>query len=876
LLTQKTILLVEDEAILALVTIKILSHFGYHVINVSSGETALEKVIQDKSINLVLMDIDLGTGMDGSETARQILLKRQLPIVFLTSHTEEEYVNKVKEITRYGYVIKGSNNFVLRESIEMAFALFERYEASLRSEQALKSISQGVLITDTHRKIIHANDAFLKITGYQLNEILGSTCAFMQGPRTDSKTIASIRNSLDSHQEFSGEILNYKKNGDTFWNELTISPVLNDLGDLINFIGVTRDVSDRRQLLDNFRLREENALFNHVFHFVPYPLGLTTIQNGNFIGVNKAFETFFGYTEREVLGRSSIELNIWLNPKDREKIINSISTTGLVSNIETKVRDKNGKEYWILYSGQKLDVDGVSCLLSGAIDISHQKSREKEKEIERKILETVAKGGELPQILSEIILSYEELLPNTIGSVLLIDPTGNYLLNGAAPNLPKAFSETVHGIAIGPSVGSCGTAAYTKQITIVSDINTDPLWENYKHLALPFKLKACWSFPILGSNGQILGSFAFYSQNINSPSEEEISLIARGAHLVRIAIERDRASESLVNSNQRFKTLFEQAAVGVAELKAESGKFIRVNKRFTEIFGYQEEELFNTDILKLTNELNENSDSLNMDKLISGNIREFTLEKQVRRKNESNCWIQITISAMWESGSNQDNLIVIVQDITERKVNDQKIRDLLSEKVTLLKEIHHRVKNNMFVVRSLLDLQAANLEDSKAVSALEDAGHRIQSMSLLYDKLYQSPDFKSMMTELYFPELIQNIIQNFPNSDRIQLSHQIENFDLPTEKLQPLSIILNELLTNIMKYAFAPNQPGKVQIQLTKNGPTVSLFVSDNGIGLPKDFNPLSSKGFGFNLIHLLTSQLNGKLHMENESGTLIRIEFPY
>ncbi|MBN1500761.1 MAG: response regulator [Spirochaetes bacterium] len=118
------ILMVEDEMIIALATTMALKEFHYEIINAYNGEDAVKMAVKNVDINLILMDINLGNGMDGTEAAKQILLKRNIPIIFLTSHNEQEYVNKVKNITRYGYVMKNSDIFVLQSSIEMAYDLF--------------------------------------------------------------------------------------------------------------------------------------------------------------------------------------------------------------------------------------------------------------------------------------------------------------------------------------------------------------------------------------------------------------------------------------------------------------------------------------------------------------------------------------------------------------------------------------------------------------------------------------------------------------------------------------------------------------------------------------------------------------------------------
>jgi PAS domain S-box-containing protein len=873
---QKTILIVEDEAILAMANSRIVKTFGYHSLIANSGELAVELALKNTSVDLILMDIDLGRGMDGPQAARSILAKRHLPVIFLTSHSEEEFVNKVKEITRYGYVIKGSNSFVLRESIQMAFELFDKYEDSQQSDIALKAISQGVIITDTDRKILSANDAFLAITGYEREEILGLKCNILQGELTDTNTIQTIKSALDHSMEYSGEILNYRKNGETFWNELTISPVHNDLGNLTNFIGVTRDITERKHMFDNLRLRENEVLFNNAFQFLPIALGVTTIEYGRFIAVNKAFEALYGYDEHELVGKTSLEIGIWVNPSDRNKVISLLDSSSSIKEFETQIRNSKGIVRWVSYSAEKFNMNGVACLLSGAIDITERKSQELEKEIERRVLEIVARGGVIKDILTKLVLCYEELFPGYIGSILLLDASGNHLTHGVAPNLPQTFSDAINGEKIGPGVGSCGTAAYTKQSTIVSDINTDPLWTNYKELALSHNIKSCWSVPIFGSNGQVLGTFAFYSNSIRLATKSELSAIERAAYLASIAIERNISSEILHESQNRFKILFEQAAVGVAELDSKTGKFIRINKKYCDILGYTQEEMLNLDFMTITHPSTLQADIGGMEQLVAGKIREYTIEKQYICKNGELRWVTLTVSAMWDPGHTPDYHIAIVQEITERKQDEEKIKSLLSEKEILLKEIHHRIKNNMSMVHSLLDLQASNLKEASAIAALVDASSRVQSMSLLYDKLYQSPNFQSMSTAEYLPDLIKEILANFPKSQEVKIIKEIDTFPLSAEKLQPLGIILNELLTNIMKYAFDNKKNAIINISIQLTDKTVSVKVSDNGIGISESVSFENSPGFGLTLVKMLTKQLYGKLNLSRKNGTNVSIEFPY
>jgi len=216
----------------------------------------------------------------------------------------------------------------------------------------------------------------------------------------------------------------------------------------------------------------------------------------------------------------------------------------------------------------------------------------------------------------------------------------------------------------------------------------------------------------------------------------------------------------------------------------------------------------------------------------------------------------------------------VAQDITERKKAEEKIESLLNEKDLLLKEIHHRIKNNMNTIGSLLSLQAQTFKDPLAIEALEDAKTRVRSMAILYDKLYRSADFSELSVKDYVPTLVDEIISNFPNSNMVKVEKRIDDFMMDAKRLQPLGIIINELLTNIMKYAFKGRESGLITVSATNTDGHVAISVQDNGTGLPESVSIENSTGFGLQLIHALTRQLEGSLQIERENGTRFAIEF--
>jgi PAS domain S-box-containing protein len=248
----QTILLVEDEAITALVETQTLEGFGYKVQLARTGKAAVEATYGG-SIDLILMDIDLGEGIDGTEAARRILEHRNLPIVFLSSHSERETVEKVRGITRYGYVIKNSGNFVLQSSIEMAFELFAAHERLRESEARLttllETIPDLVWLKDEKGIFLACNAAFSRYYGVSEDEIIGKTdydfvaadiAAFYQRKDREAMEAGSRR----SNEEW----IVYPDNGQRSLLETIKTPMFDASGRLIGILGIGRDITERKRM----------------------------------------------------------------------------------------------------------------------------------------------------------------------------------------------------------------------------------------------------------------------------------------------------------------------------------------------------------------------------------------------------------------------------------------------------------------------------------------------------------------------------------------------------------------------------------------------------------------------------------------------------
>src|SRR5659263_70088 len=214
--------------------------------------------------------------------------------------------------------------------------------------------------------------------------------------------------------------------------------------------------------------------------------------------------------------------------------------------------------------------------------------------------------------------------------------------------------------------------------------------------------------------------------------------------------------------------------------------------------------------------------------------------------------------------------------LTEQKISNEKISRSLEEKEVLLREIHHRIKNNMQIVSSLLRLQSQNIEDKRYKDVFIDSQNRILSMALIHEKLYQSEDLAHINFKEYIEEIVSNIFSSYSLNSNIKIDINVENIPINIDNAVPCGLIINELVTNSLKYAFPEGGQGKIQISVkSKENNMIQLSISDDGIGIPKDLDIRNAKTLGLALITALSeNQLDGELIINREKGTEFQINF--
>src|SRR2546430_11093992 len=329
------------------------------------------------------------------------------------------------------------------------------------------------------------------------------------------------------------------------------SPSAHDLGVMEKATHLARVAIERDRAEAAVRTSEEK--YRDLINASPDAICVID-ADAKYVLVNPAGVELAGRSEDELIGSSIADTYL---PDERHLLANRLEKLKAEGSFrfERKFLRKNGEIIPVEVSLSTLRGRYYQAIIR---DISQSKRREALLAGENRVLEMVAKGDSLGDILDSLCRLVEEQSPDVLASILLLDPNGKQLRHGGAPNLPTAYTRAIDGIFIGASVGSCGTAAYRAEQVIVSDIATDPLWAGFRDLALVHSLRACWSTPIFSSEGKVIGTFAMYYREPRSPSPREQDTIKHITHLAGIAIQRKlaetarRESEAYLAEAQRL------------------------------------------------------------------------------------------------------------------------------------------------------------------------------------------------------------------------------------------------------------------------------------------------------------------------------------
>jgi diguanylate cyclase (GGDEF)-like protein/PAS domain S-box-containing protein len=321
------------------------------------------------------------------------------------------------------------------------------------------------------------------------------------------------------------------------------------------------DLTPRMQVIE--ALRESEHRYRQVFETNSAIKLIVDPENGAIVEANPAACVFYGYPA-DVFTRMTI---FDLATVPREDVLQAMRRAASAAQIyQFRHRIASGELRDVeVYTGPI--ADGARTLLCSIVhDVTDRKRSEALVELDRELLEMIATGVPLSDVLRAVALKFEEYSPGALCSVLLVSSDGAHLEHAAAPSLPDEYCAAIDGVGIGPGVGSCGTAAHRGEMVVVTDIADDPLWVEFRDLALRHGLRSCWSSPILSGEGGVLGTFAVYYAEPRAPGQPELKLIEMATHVAGMAIAREQSEQTLRNRNGALEELFGQLTTAHAEL----------------------------------------------------------------------------------------------------------------------------------------------------------------------------------------------------------------------------------------------------------------------------------------------------------------------
>lgn len=306
------------------------------------------------------------------------------------------------------------------------------------------------------------------------------------------------------------------------------------------------------------------------------------------------------------------------------------------------------------------------------------------------------------------------------------------------------------------------------------------------------------------------------------------------------------------------------------------GRITRANPRTATLFGYEPEALLGQPVEALMPERYRRKHVAQRTGFLgTSSVRTMGAELELygRRSDGSEFPVDIMLSPL--ESSDGKVVLAVVRDMTERLEADRQ-RQLAARNEMLMREIHHRVKNNLQVILSLLSVQAENVRDPAALAIITESESRIRSVSLIHEKLYRSQELGIIDFAEYINDLCVHLFHSFGASDLgIQLELDVDGARLGVDSAVPCGLIVNELVSNALKHAFPDGRSGAVTVAMSNPGDRIELVVRDDGIGWPDGLDIATSKGLGLQLVSLLANQLDGELDvLERRAGTALRIRF--
>ncbi len=772
-------------------------------------------------------------------------------------------------------------------------------ESERRFRRFFEDLGDAVFVTKIGGtdpgQIVEVNPAAVKQTGYSRDELIGMNI---------SKDLALPGSGEISQAEWDKQLTEGKsvttiekkknKDGAEYWVEVVVTPI--DYKGTKACLSINHDITSRKQAEEALQKSEEK--YRKIFENVQ-DVFYQTDYNGVITEISPSIERHSGFKREGLIGKSS--KTFYYDPGDYLKLCEKLEATGEVNDFEIRLKDKSNRLIFVSINTHILfDRNGKPIATEGTLrDITERKQAEFLQFEQRRILELISRGkASQTEIFEAITQVAEAYLPNVRGSILLLD--GKTIRHGAAPSLPDAYNAIIDGMQIGPAAGSCGTAMYRRERVVVEDVNTSPLWADFRHLGKEYGFCACWSQPIMDAKENVLGAFALYHEQPGRPTDAEIQLIESMAHLSGITIERKRTEEELKTLSAAIR--HSPAVVLITDRR---GNIEYVNPKFCRLTGYSAEEVTgkNPSILQSGKMPKEIYKQL-WETILAG--KEWRGEFHNKKKNGELYWENAVISAILNEKGDITHFLSVKEDITEHKrmrAEKAKLEAQLrrSQKLetigTLAGGIAHDFNNILSPIMGYTDMALSGLPPSDPLFADLDhvfkAAKRAKDLVeqiLLFSKQVEK-ERKPLALHLIVKEAIKLLRPTIPVTIEIRQRINGACDKVLADATQMHQVIVNlcanasqameekgGTLTIELKQVDVDAETAKLSPNLNE-GEYVRLTVIDTGNGMDKAtmeriFEPFfttkavdKGTGMGLSVVHGIVRSHHGEILVYSEPG---------
>jgi len=755
------------------------------------------------------------------------------------------------------------SGMIIRKELEESE---ERYRLIVdKNPQAIFLVRNG--------KFIYVNSAAAEKTGYKSpDDIVGMKLEKIIY-HEDIEDIKKRTNSVMDGESYPKKVIRIlQADGTLHYTESASFPVNLPDGSVMLIMG--QDITEQRKLEKEINLNLEK--FRTVADFT-YDWEFWIGADGRMIYCSPSCERITGYTNDEFINDPQL-LNKIVFPEDPGgPCINGSEVNELpqTNEIEFRITRKDGNVIWIGHVCRAVyDKAGNFTGRRGSNrDITEQKLTRMENEAARARLDdmwnmAMHADESLKIICDQIITTIVRITKSRYGFYGFINEyetemtiyswSGEAMKDCTMAHKPQLYK-----------IDDCGVwaeAVRRRSDLIINDYKSDnPAKKGYP--AGHVELENLMVIPVI-IDGRIKSVAAVANSEKGYSDNDKINIKIYMTNIESV-IQKKLADEKLRESEMKLKVLM-NSTTDAAFLMTTEGIVLESNTTLAERFGLTVDQIKGTNIYSYLPSENTVQWVSKMEEVVK------TGAPVVFEYVRDGFYIESHVFPIKNDFGEVTGVTVFSRDITERKESFEKINSLLKEKEMLLGEVHHRIKNNMNTISGLLMLQAESISEPAAVNALNDARSRVQSMMIMYDKLYRSEDYRKMSVKEYLEKFIDEIFLILENSKQVKIEKDIEDFVLDTKILFPIGIIINELITNAFKYAFPAGRKGKIMISLGRLNDVISLSVKDDGVGVPDKVASSNSGGFGLNLVSALTEQIGGEVKIRKDNGTTVEISFSF